>query len=125
MGERPLSDLWSDGLVATVLFDTDFGHVWLVRLALIVLLAAALHRPYFGAPAPPWRRVAALALAVAFVAALAFTGHAAAGEGVEGVVHEAADVLHLVAAAAWVGALVPLAIVLAAAKDAAAQPPWR
>ena len=117
MGERPLFDLWSDGLVATVLLDTDFGHVWLVRLALIVLLAAALRPPYFGAPAPAWRRAAALALAVAFVAALAFAGHAAAGDGVEGVIHEAADVLHLVAAAAWVGALVPLAIVLAAAKD--------
>jgi copper resistance protein D len=117
MGERPLSDLWSDGLVATVLLDTDFGHVWLLRLALLVLLAAALRPPYFSAPAPAWRRGAALALAVAFVAALAFAGHAAAGDGVEGVIHQAADVLHLVAAAAWVGALVPLAIALAAPKD--------
>jgi putative copper resistance protein D len=116
MGERPLSDLWSDGLLATVLLDTDFGHVWLVRFALIVLLAAALRPPYFGAPAPAWRRSVALVLAVAFVAALAFAGHAAAGDGAEGAVHLTADVLHLVAAAAWVGALVPLAIVLAAAK---------
>jgi copper resistance protein D len=116
MGERPLSALWSDDLVATVLLDTDFGHVWLVRLALIVLLAAALRPPYFGAPAPAWRRAGALALAGAFVAALAFAGHAAAGDGAEGIIHEAADVLHLVAAAAWVGALLPLAIVLGAAR---------
>ncbi len=100
-----------------MLLDTDFGHVWLARLALVVLLAAALHPPYFGAPAPAWRRGAALALAVAFVAALAFAGHAAAGEGTEGVVHETADALHLIAAAAWLGALVPLAIVLGAAKN--------
>jgi putative copper resistance protein D len=118
MGERPLSTLWSDGLVATVLLDTDFGHVWLVRLALIVLLAGALTPPYFAAPAPAWRRGAALVLAAAFVAALAFAGHAAAGDGAEGLVHEAADVLHLIAAAAWVGALVPLAIMLGAAKNA-------
>jgi copper resistance protein D len=117
MGERPLSDLWSGDLLATVLLDTDFGHVWLVRFALIVLLAAALRPPYFSAPAPAWRRSVALVLAVAFVAALAFAGHAAAGDGTEGAVHLAADVLHLVAAAAWVGALVPLAIVLAAANS--------
>jgi copper resistance protein D len=117
MGERPLSALWSDDLVATVLLDTDFGHVWLVRLVLAALLAVALHPPFFGAPSPTWRRGVALALAVAYVAALAFAGHAAAGEGTEGVVHEMADVLHLIAAAAWLGALVPLAIVLGAAKD--------
>jgi copper resistance protein D len=121
MGERPLTALWADGLVATVLLDTDFGHVWLVRLVLVVLLAAPLHPPYFGAPAPAWRRGAALVLAAAFVAALAFAGHAAAGDGGEGVIHEAADVLHLIAAAAWVGALVPLAIVLAARDDGGAS----
>jgi putative copper resistance protein D len=117
MGERPLSALWSDDLVATVLLDTDFGHVWLVRLALAALLAVALHPPFFSASPAVWRRGVALALAVAYVAALAFAGHAAAGEGTEGVVHEMADVLHLIAAAAWLGALVPLAIVLGAAKD--------
>jgi putative copper resistance protein D len=37
----------------------------------------------------------------------------------EGIVHAAADVLHLIAAAAWVGALVPLALVLlATGRDA-------
>jgi copper resistance protein D len=117
MGERPLSALWSDDLVATVLLDTDFGHVWLARLTLLVLLAAALCPPYFGVPAPAWRRAIALVLATAFVAALAFAGHAAAGDGTEGFVHEAADVLHLIAAAAWVGALLPLAIVLGTAKE--------
>ena len=119
MGERPLSALWSDDLVATVLLDTDFGHVWLVRLALAVLLAACLRPPYFAEPAPAWRRGAAPVLAAAFVAVLAFAGHAAAGDGAEGIIHEAADVLHLVAAAAWVGALLPLAIVLGAARDEA------
>jgi putative copper resistance protein D len=117
MGERPLFAPWSDDLVATVLLDTDFGHVWLARLVLVVLFVGALYPPYFGAPAPAWRRGAALLLATAFVAALAFAGHAAAGDGAEGAIHLTADVLHLAAATAWVGALVPLAIVLAAANN--------
>ena len=54
-----------------------------------------------------------MVLAAALVGTLAFAGHAIGGEGIEGIVHPAADVLHLVAAAAWVGALVPLALLLA------------
>ena len=56
-------------------------------------------------------------MAAAFAGALAWSGHAAGGLGREAIVHPAADVLHLIAAAAWVGALLPL-IVLFAAADA-------
>jgi len=71
---------------------------------------------FAGAPRAPWRRGMALACAAALVGALAFAGHAASGEGVEGAVQETADFLHLVAAAAWVGALLPLAVLLGAAQ---------
>jgi putative copper resistance protein D len=50
--------------------------------------------------------------AAALVGSLAWAGHAIGGQGIEAVVHPAADVLHLIAAAAWVGALVPLALLL-------------
>jgi putative copper resistance protein D len=50
---------------------------------------------------------------------LAWSGHAAGGLGDEAVVHPAADVLHLIAAAAWVGALLPLIVLLAAASGGA------
>ena len=49
---------------------------------------------------------------------LAWAGHAAAGSGMEAIVHPAADFRHLVAAAAWVGMLLPLALVLAAGRAA-------
>jgi copper resistance protein D len=52
--------------------------------------------------------------ASAFVGTLAWAGHAVGGQDVEAIVHPAADVLHLIAAAAWVGALVPLVLLLAA-----------
>jgi len=57
-------------------------------------------------------------LAVAFAGTLAWSGHAAGGLGSEAALHPAADVLHLIAAAAWVGALLPLIVVFAAADDA-------
>jgi copper resistance protein D len=119
MSERPLTALFSEDVLGTVLFDTDFGHVWLARSALIALLAAALYPSYFSAaPLLPWRRGVALTAAAAFVGALAFAGHAAAGRGIESLVKQSADVLHLLAAASWVGALAPLAMVLgAAARD--------
>lgn len=64
------------------------------------------------------RAVGALstALAVALAGALAFAGHAGAGSDIEGWIHLSADFLHLVAAAAWLGSLLPLALVLNAAS---------
>jgi copper resistance protein D len=114
MSERPLAAMWSEGVIRTVLLDTDFGNVWLARSVLVVLVALALLR--FPFTASPWRRGMALICAAALVGALAFAGHAAAGEGVDGIVQETADFLHLVAAAAWVGALLPLAMLLGTAK---------
>jgi putative copper resistance protein D len=85
---------------------------------LIVLLAATLYSSYFtDAHRSPWRRYLAPTSAAALVGALAFAGHAAAGSGVESVVHQIADVLHLLAAASWVGALLPLAVLLGAAGN--------
>ena len=118
MSERPLSAMWSEDFVSTVLLETDFGNVWLARSVLIAPLAVALYASSFSAaPRSQWKRAAALACAAALVGTLAFAGHAAAGSGVEGTVHESADVLHLLATAAWVGALVPLAVLLGAAAN--------
>jgi putative copper resistance protein D len=57
-------------------------------------------------------------LAAAFAASIAWTGHAAGMEGVDGAVHLTSDALHHVAAGAWLGALWPLALLLAAARAA-------
>ncbi|HEY6865389.1 MAG TPA: CopD family protein, partial [Burkholderiales bacterium] len=53
------------------------------------------------------------------LASIAWTGHAAAEEGADRIVHLSADVLHLIAAGAWVGALWPLAAALARDSDGA------
>jgi copper resistance protein D len=45
-------------------------------------------------------------------------GHGIGGAGLPGSVHVAADIVHLIAAAAWVGGLLPLAFMLAAANRA-------
>jgi putative copper export protein/mono/diheme cytochrome c family protein len=62
------------------------------------------------------RWVVAALPAAAFAAALVYSGHAAATEGWPGSFHRAADGLHLIAASAWLGGLVPLTLLLAAAR---------
>jgi putative copper resistance protein D len=106
------------GVLWTVLSQTVFGRDWLVRLVLACALAATL--PPLLSPRghkSPWLESTAAVLAAAFAGALAWSGHAAGGLASEAIFHPAADVLHLIAAAAWVGALPPL-IVLFAAVDA-------
>jgi putative copper resistance protein D len=113
---RPLSAMIASDVVLTVLTQTQFGHVWQVRVGLGALLALAMaldHRRR-------WRtsRMASgikTALAAGLVGSLAWSGHGGADEGANGIIHVVADVLHLIAAAAWLGALVPLAVLFVSA----------
>jgi copper resistance protein D len=116
MSDLPAAQVFGDGVLWTVLSQTVFGRDWLIRLVLACALAATLpslltqqnHKTR-------WIETAAAVLAAAFAGALAWSGHAAGGLGGEAILHPAADVLHLVAAAAWVGALGPLIVLFAAA----------
>ena len=98
--------------IGALLSGSAIGPAWMVRVAALVLagLAALL------ATRDRWLLVVALASGVA-LATLAWTGHGAAGEGLPGWVHLIADILHLVAAGAWVGAL--LGLVLLVSRPAA------
>jgi copper resistance protein D len=117
MSGRPPLQVFDDGVLWTVLTQTTFGHAWLVRFVVACILAG-LFVPFFTARPSQWIVAAVTVLAAVFVGALAWAGHAAGGLGVEAFVHPTADVLHLIAAAAWVGALIPLAVLFAAAgKD--------
>jgi len=121
MSGQPLAQIYAQDILWTVASQTDFGNDWLARLAFACGLAGTfvpLLSP--NGSASPWLKVATVAFAAALVGSLAFAGHAIGAEGAEGIVHPAADVLHLVAAAAWVGSLVPLALLLAASGDDAA-----
>jgi len=133
----PFGRALSDGTAATVLTRTRFGHNWLVRSALALMLAAALVSFGRGHNARDAREAAAVRsgdpeplsnatatmLAVCFVGTLAWAGHCGAIPGVAGGAQVAADFLHLSAAAAWFGALVPLSMFLAAAADTR-EPDW-
>jgi len=116
ISEQSLADVFSENILWIVLSDTDFGRDWLSRFALVCLLAG-LFVPFLSAkPARSvWIKLVVVPLAAGLVGTLAWAGHAVGGSGLEGIVHPAADVLHLIAAAAWVGVLLPLALVLGAA----------
>lgn len=96
-----------------LLLETGFGLAFLVRTAaLAVLLALCLRQ------AIP--RLPAVALGALALGSLAWSGHAAASEGWQGSWHLASDVVHLLAAGAWLGALVALLAILARANREAA-----
>jgi putative copper resistance protein D len=114
MSGQPVAKVYSQGVLWTVLSQTDFGNDWLIRLVLACILAG-MFVPLLSARGakPTWLKTTAVIAAAAFTGSLAWAGHAIGGQDIEGILHPAADVLHLIAAAAWVGALVPLAHLLA------------
>jgi putative copper resistance protein D len=121
MSGQSVSDAVAPDVLWTVLAQTTFGIDWLIRFVLACALAAVFVSLLSAeAGKPLWLRGAALALAAGFVGSLAWAGHAIGGEGVEGVLHPAADVLHLIAAALWLGMLLPLALLLGLGTDDAA-----
>jgi len=86
-----------------VLRETGQGTAFMVQ-ALALLAAAGL--ALFGRRARGgWFVAAAAGVAVG---SLAWTGHAGATEALPGALHRLSDIVHLLAAAAWIGALVIL-----------------
>ena len=87
--------------IQLMITDTPMGQAWAVRVAVLAgLLGLVMIRPRrFG--------IAALLGAIA-LASLAWTGHGAAGDGNPGWIQLLADIVHLLAAAAWCGALAGL-----------------
>src|SRR4029077_2323666 len=92
-----LADVCLHGGVWPVLFDTRFGLVWCVRLALAFLLGFLILRPA--------TRGFQIVTVVALTASPALVGHAGATPGVGGDVHLMSDMVHLLAAGAWLGGL--------------------
>ena len=119
IGGRPLPDVFSDDLIWSVATRTRFGMAWSARLVVAATLACGLialsRRP---GTTPRWLGAIMAALALLLVATLAWSGHASGTPGIAGDIHVAVDALHLVAAGAWIGALVPLALLFAAARRA-------
>jgi putative copper resistance protein D len=110
MADLPLGQTLTDPAVWTALTQTDFGNVWTVRLVLAGVVAISFCPMSIGRPNEA--RFLNILVAAGLVGTLAWSGHAVGGTGLGGAVHLASDILHLVAAAAWLGALLPLAVVL-------------
>lgn len=99
--------IWS-----TVLLGTQFGHLWIIRSTIGLILGSSL-----WLIAGRRLRMSSLdslpaAVAMAQLVSLAWEGHAAADVGPYGSVHLANDAAHLAVAAFWPGGLVPLAALL-------------
>jgi len=123
MSGRPLSVVLDSNIVPTVMLRTQAGRDWLVRSGLLILLGINLTRmPQRRPSSSRGPIVIALTLAAGSVAALVWAGHGGAATGTRGVVEAAADAVHLLAAGAWLGGLVPLALLLGAARRAGDEP---
>jgi copper resistance protein D len=118
MLDVPVTEALSAGPLWSVITETGFGHAWTARLVLAGLLATYLGLQRSACPAGSYWRFAGIGLAAALVGTLAWAGHAAAGTGIAGTIHLAGDILHVIAAAAWLGALAPLAVLLGIAAAA-------
>ena len=107
MANLPVKALDKESVDA-VLMGTAFGTALIVRCAMLTLAVVAallLQRSAaFG-----WILAAASAIAAA---SLAWNGHGVADDGTAGWAHLFADVVHLLAAGFWVGALLALIVLL-------------
>jgi putative copper resistance protein D len=111
MSGLPFNEAMAPSVLSTALNETQFGLVSEIRLGLVIVLAVCLAYDRF--PPADWLAVAA---ATGLTAAVAWTGHGGSTSGELGKLHLAADALHLIAAASWIGGLIPLVLLLAQAR---------
>ncbi|HKO10126.1 MAG TPA: CopD family protein, partial [Alphaproteobacteria bacterium] len=123
MSGRPLGAALDPHILALVLSATKFGSVWLMRMALAACLVPTVVILWRrgGMLEASWPATLALALAALLLATTGWAGHAGDESGIDGDIHLGADMLHLLAAGAWIGALPGLVFLLTRASDEAAR----
>lgn len=92
-----------------ILRETSLGFSFVLRLAALLTAMVLLWR---SSPLTPRRILLTSSAAAVALASLAWTGHGAASEGVLGYIHLSADILHLLAGGAWVGAIAVLLLLV-------------
>lgn len=92
-----------------VLTGTDVGLTWMVRIAALVLagIAVTLNKRF-----PTFSLWAVTFFGAIALATLAWTGHGAMDEGSRRYIHFISDIVHLLAAGGWMGALAAFALLL-------------
>jgi len=111
MSGLPFAEAMTSDVLLTVLNETQFGTVSEIRFALAVVIGVCLAYDRF----PPARGLG-LVLSLGLIGAVGWTGHAGSTVGETGVLHLAADILHLVSAAIWIGGLVSLVLLFAVTR---------
>ena len=112
---RPLSRAPAPDVVWSLLTNTQYGRIWIIRTALMTLLGSILWLRDRERDSRDWwaLRLEIAALAVSILVAQAWTGHAATGEGSALALQVLADGLHLFASGVWLGSLPALVMLLA------------
>ncbi len=110
-----LGNGWADGLdgdvMISVLTGTSVGTAWAWQAVFAALLLVVTSLPL--------RQKIALTAVVSalLLCGLSLTGHAAMNDGWLRVLHRANDMVHVLSGGAWVGALIPVALVLSRLGD--------
>lgn len=108
--------------LSTVLFQTEFGRLWVGRLVLaglltiIVMVHDARRSPITGS-------LTVASLSLLLVVSLAGTGHTTLANGMGRTVGVAVQAVHLLAGAVWLGSLLPLGYLLRRAQRDS-DTPW-
>jgi putative copper export protein/mono/diheme cytochrome c family protein/peroxiredoxin len=107
MSGMPLGQAISGDTLGLVLSETVFGRLWVWRFGVAVVFGALLVALGRTDSARSRSRLAfaCVIVATAYLASLAWAGHAAAGQGSQGLIQLSSDIAHLLAAGGWLGAL--------------------
>jgi putative copper resistance protein D len=106
-----ITDVWSsvfDGTTLLLVAETHGGQVMAVQCATALLLAAC----YLAECART-----TVILAGVMLCELAAVGHSSEGVGYEGVLRAAIEMVHVLSATAWLGALVPFILLVRMVSD--------
>ncbi|MBY5357678.1 copper homeostasis membrane protein CopD [Rhizobium leguminosarum] len=101
---------WGDAIdpstIVAVLFDTNVGRAWQAQAVAVALLGLSV---FLSAH---WRQAAIALSSGLLLASQAFTGHAAMNQDWIGFAHRLNDIAHLLSGGAWLGALLPVLLLL-------------
>ncbi len=102
-------------MLRSILTGTSVGQAWIAQASAVLLLV-------LSCLAPAHRKGRAVAISAALVlVSMTVSGHAAMNSGWLRTLHRLNDGLHLLSGGAWLGALVPVVILLPTLRD----PQWR
>jgi putative copper resistance protein D len=93
--------------IEMMVFETDVGLAWVVRIIALVIATLTV---ILNQRAPGFSLLIASFAGAIALASLAWSGHGAMDEGDRRYWHFITDISHLLASAAWLGALVALAL---------------